>query len=126
MRNDRHMHMPFSAPGVPVPSYLLMSRPPEGRTAELEASVSGLLASIAAIARDDITYHVRDEALPHLYALSIPQAGDLTVLQLAFTSDTVIVGMGAEFFERALLLVAGGEGRALTAQPVDRCATTSA
>lgn len=109
--------LPF-APGVPVPSYLLMSRPPQGRTAELEASVSGLLASISAIARDDITYHVRDEALPHLYALSIPEAGDLSVLQIAFTSDTVIVGMGADYFEQAVLLVAGGEGRRLTAQPV--------
>lgn len=101
-----------------MPSYLFACKPESERVPVLVDALTGLLGSLVAIVGPDVSYDVSPHAgldgrSTDVHTVTIPQQDDLTVLQMAFTDEHILVGCGAEFFGRALDLASGGEGRPL-------------
>ncbi|MCB9898178.1 MAG: hypothetical protein H6825_09265 [Planctomycetes bacterium] len=107
-------------PEFTTPSYLFACRPKADRVQPLEDALAGFLTSVSAIAGSDVTYTRgsepgHDGLATQLHTLSVPALSGMTVLQMAFHDGQILVGVGPDFFDRALALASGGEGQSLAA-----------
>ncbi len=102
-----------------IPSMLLACRPEPARLEDLERSVAGFMGSAAAFLGTNGKYEIHSEPSPagqdtKIYRLSVPATGDIVLLQAAVHNNTLMLGVGEQYFADALHLLRGtGEVRRL-------------
>lgn len=104
-------------PGCDVPSMLFITQPEAHRMEALEAGLNGVLGAFAARMAGPIRYDIerQPELATTIYKLTLrTEHGDTAMLSVAVLDDTILFGLGQEYFETSLALLRGAELPRLT------------
>ncbi|MFT7462107.1 MAG: hypothetical protein ACI9EF_000444 [Pseudohongiellaceae bacterium] len=104
-------------PGVDVPSMILITQPHADRLEQIERGLSAVLGSFAARMAGPIRYDIerQPELSTTIYKLILRTEQDETaMLSVAVIDDTILFGLGQEYFESTLQLLRGAERPSLT------------
>jgi hypothetical protein len=104
-------------PGVDCPSMIFLCRPDPASLEAIEAGMAGVLGALAARLAGPIRYdiHRQPELGTTIYELILRgDQGDTSITSVALFEDTLLIGLGQEYFESSLELLRGGQGPRLT------------
>ena len=106
-------------PMVGMPSMLLAFKPDAAEVDKLEQALGNLMATIAAIAPEDLKFdsETNRESGARTYNIRVRDWNDLAVVQLGVMGSEVVLGVGESFFRSAVQRLEGRGGASLVDSP---------